>query len=98
VIVDPVTVMAIVPPEAVVEAVAEEVELVDDDVEEGVAEVDGLAVVVGVVAPGGGDPLEHPASATAVAATTAAVVRRRIPLISPFLMDESCLAGSTSPS
>ena len=83
-IVDPVTVMAMVRP-AVVEVVADGVELV--------AEVDGLALVVGVVvAAGVGDPPEHPASATAVAATTAAVVRRRIPLSSLPLIDESCLA------
>jgi len=84
VIVDPVTVMATLRP-VVVEVVAEGVELV--------AEVDGLALVVGVVlAAGVGDPPEHPASATAVAATTAAVVRRRIPLSSLPLIDESCLA------
>jgi len=84
VIVDPVTVMAMLRP-VVVEVVAEGVELV--------AEVDGLALVVGVVvAAGVGDPPEHPASATAVAATTAAVVRRRIPLSSLHLIDESCLA------
>ena len=73
-IVDPVTVMAMVRP-VLVEVVADGVELV--------AEVDGLALVVGVVvAAGVGDPPEQPASATAVAATTAAVVRRRIPLSS----------------
>lgn len=83
--------MAIVRPEGVVEDVAEGAALVDDVAEE-VADVDGLAVVVGVVAAGVGDPLEHPASARAVAATTPAVVRRRIPLISLSLIDESCLA------
>jgi len=68
------------------------VEVVADGVEL-VAEVDGLALVVGVVlAAGVGDPPEHPASAKAVAATTAAVVRRRIPLSSLPLIDESCLA------
>ena len=83
-IVDPVTVMVMVRP-VLVEVVADGVELV--------AEVDGLALVVGVVlAAGVGDPPEHPASATAVAATTAAVVRRRIPLSSLPLIDESCLA------
>jgi hypothetical protein len=83
--------MAIVRPEAVVEVVPEEVGLVDDVVED-VVEVEGLAVVVGVVTAGVGVPVEHPASATAVAARTAAVVRRRIPLISLSLIDESCLA------
>ena len=84
VIVDPVTVMAMLRP-VVVEVVAEGVELV--------AEVDGLALVVGVVLTAGvGDPPEHPANATAVAATIAAVVRRRIPLSSLPLIDESCLA------
>jgi predicted signal transduction protein with EAL and GGDEF domain len=68
----------------VVEVVAEGVELV--------AEVDGLALVGVVLAAGVGDPPEHPANATAVAATIAAVVRRRIPLSSLPLIDESCLA------
>jgi hypothetical protein len=84
VIVDPVTVMAMVRP-VLVEVVVDGVELV--------AEVDGLALVVGVVSAAGvGDPPEHPANATAVAATIAAVVRRRIPLSSLPLIDESCLA------
>jgi hypothetical protein len=74
---------------AVVALVVEEAELLVDVVEVGVDE--GLAVV-GVVAAGVGDPLEHPASATAVAATTAAVVRRRIPLFPLSRIDESCLA------
>jgi len=76
--------MAMVRP-VVVEVVADGAELVA----EVVAEVDAL--VAGVVAAGVGDPLEHAASATAVAATTAAVVRRRIPLSSLPLIDESGL-------
>jgi hypothetical protein len=78
--------MAMVRP-VVVEVVADGVELVAEDV----AEVDGLALVAGVVAAGVGDPLEQAASATAAAATTAAVVRRRIPLSSLPLIDESGL-------
>ncbi|HVD63973.1 MAG TPA: hypothetical protein VNC14_06740 [Lapillicoccus sp.] len=46
-----------------------------DDVVEDVAEL----VVGGVVAAGAGDPLEHPARVSAAAATTALMVRRRIP-------------------
>jgi hypothetical protein len=84
--------MAIVRPEAVVEDVAEEVEPVVDVVTGEVADVEGLAVVAGVVTAGVGVPLEHPASATAVAATTTAVMRRRIPLLSLSLIDETCLA------
>jgi WS/DGAT/MGAT family acyltransferase len=77
--------MAMVRPEAVVELGADEVELEVgdvDDVDE-VEEVDEMAAGVGA-------PPEQAVSASAVAATAAAVVRRRIPLCS--------LSWSTKPA
>jgi hypothetical protein len=72
--------MAMVRPAAVVDVEAGEVVVVPDAVDDD--------VVAGVVAPGVGAEPEHAASAMAVPATAATMVRRRIPLSSLFAADE----------